>query len=149
MPNLLKLVTDKPILDGYTIEDVVRAYIKTRNDIKQIKERHEQELKKYYQYQELQTEWLLTTLKATGQEMARTKYGTVSAAVRDTASCSDPNMFIDYVRENNAYELMDRRPNSTACREFNDKHGMLPPGVKLNTIRYVNVLARAQTEDIT
>jgi hypothetical protein len=145
----LKLVADIPSLNGYTIEDVVRAYIKTRNTIEQIKERHKQELKKHHQYQAIQTAWLLTTLKATGQEMARTKYGTVSAAVRDTASCSDPNMFIDYVREHDAYELLDRRPNSTACREFNAKHGMLPPGVKLNTIRYVNVLARAQTEDNT
>jgi hypothetical protein len=148
MPSL-KLITDIPSLDGYTIEDVVRAYIKTRSTIEQIKERHKQELKKYHKYQEIQTEWLLTTLKATGQEMARTKYGTVTAAMRDTASCSNPNEFIDYVREHDAYWLLDRRPNSTACREFNNKHGMLPPGVKLNTIRYVNVLARAQTEDNT
>jgi hypothetical protein len=69
--------------------------------------------------------------------------------VRDTASCSDPNLFIDYVREHDAYELLDRRPNSTACKEFLKANNQLPPGVKLNSMRYVNVRTGtpSQTED--
>jgi hypothetical protein len=146
MPKL-KIVNDAPAFD-YKIDELVNAYNATDNVINKIKERYQQELKKPNRLKELLTEQLLNMLKATGQEMARTEYGTVSAAVRDTASCSDPNMFIDYVREHDAYELMDRRPNSTACREYLEEHGMLPPGVKLNSIRYVSVRNRKTAKDI-
>ena len=128
-------------------ERLVQAFIATRDKIEEIKERHKQELARPNKLKDMLTAQLLNDLKATGQEMARTKYGTVSAATKDTASCSDPNLFVDYVREHDAYELMDRRPNSTACREFLNEHGELPPGVKLNVLQYVNVRAAAQKED--
>jgi hypothetical protein len=147
MPKL-KIVNDAPTFD-YKIDELVKAYNETDNVIDKIKERYQQELKKPNRLKELLTEQLLNMLKATGQEMARTKYGTVSAAVRDIASCSDPNMFIDYVREHDAYELMDRRPNSTACRVYVEEHGMTPPGVKLNSIRYISVRHRKTEEDLT
>ena len=129
-------------------DELVRAYNKTDNVIDKIKERHKQELEKPHRLKELLTERLLEALADTGQEMARTQYGTVSAAVRPTASCFDPNLFIDYVRKHDAYELMDRRPNSTACQEFNNQHGELPPGVKINLIRFVSVRNRKTEEDL-
>jgi len=129
----------------YRLDELVEAYIDCRRMIESIEERHKQELAKPRKLKEMLTERLLDMLAATGQEMARTKFGTVSAATRDTASCSDPNIFVDYVREHDAYELMDRRPNSTACRAFLEEHGELPPGVKLNVLQYVNVRA-AHTE---
>jgi hypothetical protein len=135
-------------LKSNRLDTLVQAYIDCRKKIKEIEDQHKQELEKPYRLRELLTERLLQVLADSGQEMARTQYGTVSAATRDTASCSDPNLFIDYVREHNAYELMDRRPNSIACRQFAKEYGALPPGVKLNSIRYVNVRAPTQTEDL-
>ena len=132
----------------YKFDELVEAFIECRDVIEAIKERHKQELAKPNQLKEMLTERLLDMLASTGQDMARTKFGTVSAATRDTASCSDPNIFVDYVREHDAYELMDRRPNSTACRAFLDEHGELPPGVKLNVLRYVNVRAASHTENV-
>lgn len=128
-------------------DKLVKAFIDCRSKIEEIKERHKLELTKPLQLKELLTERLLQGLADTGQQMARTQHGTVSAAVRDTASCYDPNLFITYVREHDEYELVDRRPNETACREFLKQHGELPPGVKFNSMRYVNVRAATQTED--
>ena len=34
---------------------------------------------------------------------------------------------------------MDRRANATACRDYAEEHGALPPGVKINSIRTVGV----------
>ena len=131
------------------LDKLVNYYLELRKEIEEIKERHAHELDKPNKAKEILTEQLLQALDSTGQEMARTKFGTVSAAVRDTASCSDPALFIDYVRKNDAYELVERRPNSTACREFaKGNDGKWPPGVKVNSIRYVNVRSPAQKEDI-
>jgi len=129
-------------------DELVRAFVELRKVVKEIEDRHKQELAKPLRLKELLTAELLEGLASTGQEMARTQYGTVSAAVRVTPSCSDPNLFIAYVREHDAYELMDRRPNGTACAEFAKAHGQLPPGVKVSQVRYVNVRAATQTEDL-
>jgi hypothetical protein len=128
-------------------DELVKAFNETRSKIKEIEERHKQELEKPFRLKELLTERLLQGLAATGQQMARTQYGTVSIALRPTASCSDPNLFINYVREHDAYELINRHPNSTACQVFAKEHGELPPGVKINVMRSVNVRNIAQTED--
>jgi hypothetical protein len=123
----------------YKFDKLVKAFVDTRSVIEDIEERYKQEKKKPLRLKELLTEQLLKKLKQTGQEMARTKYGTVTAVTHDTASCSDPDIFIHYVSEHNAYELLDRRPNKTACKEFLKNNGELPPGVKFNSKQDVNV----------
>jgi hypothetical protein len=140
--NLKIIVDNSPPEEpkhDYTFEFLVDAFIQNRDAIEKMEERHKLELKPAFRLRELLAEQLLLKLKATGQEMARTKAGTVSAAPRISISCSDPGIFMDYVRENDAYELLDRRPNKTACIEFNDVNGQLPPGVKMNTKQDVNV----------
>jgi hypothetical protein len=82
---------------------------------------------------------MLTAFDATGLESARTDHGTASVLVNHYASCSDPDAFIKFVRNNDAYELMDRRANGTACRQFAQETGNLPPGVKINTVRTIGV----------
>lgn len=142
------MTTNGKMASSPRFDELVRAFVELRKKTKEIEDRHKQELAKPLRLKELLTEELLEGLASTGQEMARTQYGTVSAAVRVTPSCSDPNLFIAYVRENDAYELMDRRPNGTACAEFAKEHGQLPPGVKVSSVRYVNVRAATQTEDL-
>jgi hypothetical protein len=82
---------------------------------------------------------ILAALDATGQESARTEFGTASVNVRYDASCSDPDAFVEFVRKNDAWELMERRAGSVACRAFLEEHGQLPPGVKINAVRGIGV----------
>jgi hypothetical protein len=82
---------------------------------------------------------ILTALDATGQESARTEFGTASITVNHYASCSDPDAFVDFVRQNDAWELMERRAASVPCRAWEEEHGQLPPGVKINSVRGIGV----------
>jgi hypothetical protein len=144
MPKLKLVPPEPPPSTDHKFDEMVFAFIATRDKIEEIEARHKHELANPRRLKELLTERLLNKLQETGQEMARTKYGTVSAATRDTPSCTDPNLFVQYVRDNDAYELLDRRPNATACKEFLKEHGQLPPGVKLNQLRYVNVQRKSE-----
>jgi|SRR5262252_1143078 len=82
---------------------------------------------------------ILEFLDSTGQESAKTAAGTAYVHRQDYASCSDADGFMQFIAHNNAYELLNRTPNSTACRAFADQHGHLPPGVNLNTQRTAKV----------
>jgi hypothetical protein len=78
-------------------------------------------------------------LTSTGQQTAVTAGGTIHWNHRTTASLEDPQAFMDFVTANQRFDLMDRRANATAVREYAEKEHILPPGVKLNNIRTVGV----------
>lgn len=121
------------------IDKLVNYYIQTRNFIAEIKKRQKEELAKPEHNIEVLAAELIKVLDGAGVQSARTKSGTVTLSTHNSASCSDPNVFIDYVREHDAYELINRHPNPTACKDFAKEHGNLPPGVKLNIKRTVRV----------
>ncbi len=121
------------------VDKLVADYIATRDYIKKLKEKHKQELAEFELALEKLAGRLLLFLDYHGQEMARTAEGTVSATFRDTASLSDPDVFMEFVAEHGLYELLDRRANATACKDFAKDTGTLPPGVRINTLRGVSV----------
>jgi len=137
---MLKL-SDDPPADGGRIDKRVAQYIMLRDQIKQTKERHKAELAEPEAILGRLAGELQAFLDRTGQESARTTKGTVTTSVRYTAVCSDPDQFIDFVRENDLFELIDRRANAPACRDYAKEHGVLPPGVKINAQRIIGVRA--------
>ena len=60
-------------------------------------------------------------------ESAKTDEGTVYVLNQDSASLADPDAFMEYVRENEAYELMDRRANKMLDADaVRAKYGVVP-----------------------
>jgi hypothetical protein len=129
-----KIVTDA------RIDKLIANYIAVRNHIKEMKkEQAEFELA----LQKLAGR-LLLFLEHTGQEMARTAAGTVSATEKATASLPDPDVFMEFVVEHRRHDLLNRHANATACLDFAKENGTLPPGVKISRVRSVSV--RSATE---
>ena len=121
---------------------LVAQYIALRDRIAEIKELQKAQLEQYTSMLEKLGGQMMAFLKDTGQEAARTDEGTVYLNTKHYASLKDPDAFMAYVRENDAYDLMDRRANSVACREFEQEHGSLPPGVHVNSIETVGVRSK-------
>jgi len=77
-------------------------------------------------------------LSETGQQNAVFPTGTIHWNQRTTASLEDPQAFMDFVTNSKAFDLIERKANPSAVRDFAQTHsGQLPPGVRLNTIRTV------------
>jgi hypothetical protein len=118
----------------------VRQYIALRDKIAAEEAKFEALIKPVKEAKAKVDAALIEMLDNAGAEMVRTDAGTVTALVRRTASLQDPDAFMNYVKTNGLFELMDRRANVTACVEHAETHdGQLPPGVKLNSIRHVGV----------
>jgi len=114
-------------------------YVQLRDRIKELQEKHETELKPLLETQNLLTAWFMNQLEQVGAQSVKTSKGTVYATTRYTASLADPKAFMDYVITNQKWELLDRKANSTACKDFVAEHGSQPPGVNLSAIRTVGV----------
>jgi len=121
------------------IDKRVAYFVMIRDQIDALKEEHKKALKPYEEQKQKLIGELLDFLDKGGLKSVKTAEGTATVQVKPYASCSDPDAFIDFVRENDAYELMDRRANATACRDYAEEHGALPPGVKLTSVRTVGV----------
>ena len=72
---------------------------------------------------------LLAKMQKEGVDSYKTGHGTVYKSMRTSVSCPDKSAFMDYIKKNNYFELLEVRPLKTAIEEFNAGHGFLPPGV--------------------
>ena len=126
-----------------SLDDLVAKYVKLRDHIDNTEELVKKHLQPFKAKKDEITADLLKLLDDQGTVMARTKHGTVSARVRRSSPLTDPEIFMDFVRENDLLELLDRRANTEAVVAYANEHeGVLPPGVKINAIRYVGVLQK-------
>ena len=78
-------------------------------------------------------------METAGADNIKTPHGTCYNSTRYTASLADPDAFMTFVRDNNYYDLIDRKANVTACRDHVKEKGALPPGVNLSAIKTVGV----------
>jgi len=74
---------------------------------------------------QLETE-IISEMSAEGLSLARTDFGTVSVTKLDVASVKDWNAFEDYIYENHALHLLQRRPSDAAYRDELAIRGEIP-----------------------
>jgi hypothetical protein len=125
--------------DLVRIDQIIGHLRKVRARLDELKEEYETARGPLKAVDEELQERIRAFLDATGQEMARTEQGTVFTTLRHNAALTDPDVFMAFVEEHGLLELLDRRANATGCRAYAEEHGELPPGVRINSIRYVNV----------
>lgn len=121
------------------VDKRVGQYIQLRDKIKEMDKRHEEERKPLLDLQNVLSGWMMEFLEKTGGTAIKTKHGTVYLSTRYSASLADPDAFMNFVIENKLYDLLDRRANSTACKDYATEKGDLPPGVNLTALQTVGV----------
>jgi hypothetical protein len=121
------------------VDNHVKNYVALRDKIKAIKTRHEEELQPFTDMQNELTTKLQETLDTSGAQSIKTSGGTVYSSVRYSASLSDPQDFMKFVIANSLWDLLDRKANATAVRDYIAEKKVEPPGVKLSALRTIGV----------
>jgi hypothetical protein len=120
-------------------ERYIEAYIKLRDRLADATKAFEETQKPDKELMNMLTSWLTNRLETVGADSVKTKAGTAYTTTRYTASLADPKAFMDFVISNNKLDLLDRKANSAAVRDFVEETGSLPPGANLSAIRTVGV----------
>lgn len=128
-----------PALDAREIEKRVSQYIAIRDKLADLDAAHEERCRPLKETQNLLSGLMLRYLEDAGATSIKTPEGTCIASSKTTASLADPKAFMDFVIANSAWDLLDRKANSTAVRDFVAEKGHLPPGANLSTIRTLSV----------
>ena len=131
-------MTDTPELQT-TVDKRVSQYIQIRNKLKELDDEFEQKRKPLVELQNMLSGWIQSFLEKTGSQSVKTNSGTCYQSVRYTASLADADIFMNFVIANQAFDLIDRKANATACRDYAAEHKTLPPGVNLSAVKTVGV----------
>jgi hypothetical protein len=119
----------------------VGQFVKVRDLIAEIKERHKEELKKPTETLELLNSALLAHLIQVGADSVNIKgVGTVSRTTKKTASIEDMSAFWTFIVSQGLFEMVDKKANVPRVEEYmKENNGSLPPGVNFSSIDRVGV----------
>jgi len=121
------------------IETLVAEYVVLRDMIKAKETEQKLELKPLKDTLEQMNSDLLENLNLVGGNSIATDSGTVYRTEKKSASLADPKAFMDFVLENEAFDLLDRKANVTAVAEFIKENNAPPPGVNFSSTYVVGV----------
>lgn len=76
---------------------------------------------------------LLRTFESTGTESVRTEFGTAFKATTVSITAADKSAFLDFIKEKDAWPLLDVRPLKSAVVEYQENSGDLPPGLSMRS----------------
>jgi len=128
-----------------TAEDAINLYRQLKAAVAEIEVRHKKELEEY-KSNLMKLEGFIDTFLADNKLVnIKTKYGTAYWKTRWSASLVDPDKFVQFVRESERWELMDRKANVAAVRDYAKVEGELPPGAKLDSVRKVHIIKAGAT----
>jgi hypothetical protein len=129
------------------IDERVRQYVACRDEIDKVEKRHKEELEPLQNLQKVLAGILQQFLDDTGVDSIKTEYGTAYATTRFSAALADPEAFMQHVIQNNSFELLDKRANVTAVKDYVKEHNTTPPGVNLSSITSIGVRRPAKAKE--
>ena len=122
------------------LSDAVGIYVKLRDKKAQMKAEYQDAVAPVQEKMDKLEAKLLEVFNTTGMDSIKTEFGTAYTSTRTTASVADRDVFMDYVKANEEWSLMEVRASSTAIKQFQEaSDGDIPPGINLSVERTVNI----------
>ena len=129
------------------IDKKVAQLVAVRDIIKAIEEKHTRELSEWKVRLEKLRGEIQQFMSDNGLKNLRTPSGSCYTSQKSTASLADPEAFMAYVIKTGNFDLLDRRANATAVKDFVKAHKTLPPGCNLNTIETLGVTRSSGSQE--
>jgi hypothetical protein len=121
------------------VSDLIGKYIAIRDKKDQIKAEYDQKVLAIDEALVKIENALLRTLQNTGVESVRTDFGTAYISVRNSCTTADKQAFLDYIRTNEDWGLLDARPMKSAVEQYQEEHGDIPPGLNWRSEQVVRI----------
>ena len=113
-------------------EELVTAYINIRDQIRDIQRQADERVAELTQYLDVVANQLKEICKEQGASSISTAKGTVIRSVKSKFWTNDwPSMY-DFIRDNNAFELLEKRLHQSNMKSFlEDNPEVHPPGLNV------------------
>ena len=137
-------MSDTAIAARYDMNEIASAYVRLRDARRTLKRQYEEEDGKLKSGLEKLESIMLAHLNDCAAESVRTDSGTFYRQEQIIPSAADWKLVYDWIKENDAWDLLERRLKVGFIKEFQEAHdGSLPPGVSVYR-EYVVRVRKAQ-----
>jgi hypothetical protein len=132
-------------MSATNLEELVKIYLTIRGERERILHEYEAQDKELKNEMALIEQSMLAICNDTNADSIKTQNGTVIRRMSERFYCSDWANFADFVLQNQAVELLERRIHQGNFREFMAEHADegLPPGV--NVMKELGITVRKPT----
>lgn len=118
-------------------DKLTEAYVASREQIRELKKR----IESIEEVQKKIEDWLLGQLQSQGLQDVKTAHGTAYIAVKESVTVGDWDAALGWIKENGAWEYLNKALNKTAVLEkMGEKRDSPPiPGANYSAIRTVQI----------
>ena len=121
------------------LSEAVEIYIAMRDKKAEIDKARKAEVAVIQEKMDKLEGQLMVALDKLGGEGMRTAAGTAYISSRTSATIADKDSFMNHVKSNLAWDLLEVRVSKLAVDAFAAEHGDVPPGVNYRTERTVSI----------
>lgn len=126
-----------------TADKLIKAYIKMRDQRAALKAKYEEEDNAIKEQMDVIERHLLETCKTTGADSIKTQYGTAIRTMQTRYWTGDWEQMHKFVRDNNAFDLMERRISQANMKNFiRENPDKFPIGLNVDN-RYTVTIRRS------
>ena len=116
-----------------TVDEAIAHYLKLRTKKSQIEAEAKAKVDEIKEVLAKIEGWLQRQADAQGVTSFKTDVGTAFLSTSDFAPVADWDAVLQWVKDNNAFEVFERRVNKSAIREHIEVNNAVPPGVNYGT----------------
>ncbi len=124
---------------GVNVSDIVRTYMKLRNQKEQIEAETKDRVAKLKEKMVKLESWIKEKADADGVTSFKTDHGTAFLTTTDYANVADWDAVLGFIRQNEAYDMLEKRISKLAVRGYIETNKAVPPGVNYGTKLEVNI----------
>ena len=122
-----------------TVDAVIKKYMKLREKKALVEATIKEELDKIKADMTKLEAFLKAKLDADGLTSFKTEYGTAFLTTTDFANVEDWDAVLRFIREEDAFDMLEKRVSKTAVRGYIDANKEVPPGIKYGTKLDINI----------
>lgn len=123
----------------HKVDDIIGLYIKLRAKKDAIENKAKEDVKDIKAKLETLSQWIMAKADQDGVTSFKSKSGTAFVTTVDFANVADWDAVLDFIKTNDAYDMLERRISKTAVRGYIEAHKEVPAGVTYGTKIEVNV----------
>lgn len=115
------------------IDDVVAKFMDLRRQKEAVEREAKQQVAGLNQQMKLLETYIESEMNRLGVSSFKTEYGSAYKTLTEKAAVADWTELIEYVKENDAYDLLQHRVSKQAVKQRVDMGETVPPGVNYFT----------------
>jgi hypothetical protein len=121
------------------VGEVIRTYMKLRDQKAAIEGEVKERISGLKAKMEKLEAWIKTQADVQGVTSFKSEFGTAFLTTTDYANVADWDAVLDFIRDNEAYDMLEKRVSKIAVRGYIESTKAVPPGITYGTKLEVNI----------